>query len=78
MTSRSGGAKSAVILTLARRGARAPSRAEIERGIARGRALQGTAVQTAFALLFRFLAGAASRRAPRAPASLPGGHHSCC
>jgi hypothetical protein len=78
MTSRSGGAESAVILTLPRRGARAPSRAEIERGIARGRALQGAAVQAAFARLFRFFAGGTGRRAPRAPASLPRRHHSCC
>jgi hypothetical protein len=78
MSSRSGGAGSAVILTLPRRGARTPSRTEIERGIARGRALQGAAMQAAFALLFRFLAGGTGRRAPRAPASLPGRHHSRC
>ena len=78
MTSRSDGAKGAVILTLPRRGARAPSRAEIERGIARGRALQGAAVQAALAPLFRFLAGGPSRRAPHAPDRLPDRHHSCC
>jgi hypothetical protein len=78
MTSRPGGTESAVILTLPRSGARAPSRAEIEHGVARGRALQGAAVQAGFRRAFRFLTGGAGLRAPRPSASLPARHHSCC
>jgi len=78
VTSRSDGAKGALILTLPRRGARPPSRAEIERGVARGRALQGAAVQAGFRRAFRFLTGSAGPRAPRPSASLPARRHSCC
>ena len=75
---RSGGAASAVMLPPSRSGARAPSRAEIERGIARGRALQGIAMRRAFGPLSRFLGKTISRCSSEAPASLPGRRHSCC
>jgi hypothetical protein len=78
MMSRSDSAKGAALLTLPRRTTRAPSRAEIERAIARGRALQGEAVQAAFGKLFRLLADSVSLRGLRAPASLHGRRHSCC
>lgn len=55
-----------------------PSRAEIERGVARGRRLQGEAVQAAFRRLLRALAVGTNLRRLRAPASLAGRRHSCC
>ena len=79
MTSRANGANRSLILTLPRCGIRSLSRAEIERGMARGRALQGMAVRRAFAQLFRFLArSATSQRSSQAPASLASRRHSCC
>ena len=79
MTGQSDDANCALILTLPRRGSRSLSRAEIECGIARGRALQGMAVRRAFGQLFRFLTRSATRqRSWRAPASLAGRRHSRC
>lgn len=63
---------------LPRRGVAPPGRAEIERGVARGRRLQGEAVQAAFRRLLRALAVGTNLRRLRAPASLAGRRHSCC
>lgn len=55
----------------------APSRAEIERAVARGRRLQGAAVQAFLAQLLRLLAAGLGRGAQRTTAGLPGRGHCC-
>ncbi|MGF1628851.1 MAG: hypothetical protein ACFCUT_05225 [Kiloniellaceae bacterium] len=82
MTSRTDSTAPAIRLRLSRQpvaqAAMAISRAEIERAIARGRALQGEALRSGIRYLFRFLVAGCSLRKLRIPGSQPGRRHACC
>jgi len=82
MTSRADSATSATFPSFSDRAggpaSAAISRGEIERAVARGRALQGAALRGGFRHLFRFLVGGCSLRKLRIPGHLPGQRHSCC
>jgi hypothetical protein len=58
--------------------ASAPSRADVERAIARGRRLQGEALRDGVRRLFGVLGGGSSLRRLRPAGGLPGKRQACC